>query len=90
MLAVAAAEGGGEEGATAATSSLAAAVRSAALRALVDSCPHARQQAKELVWAKTAETLVLEATVRLAALAEALDRFHLLQQQQQQQQRTKF
>ena len=63
----------------------AAVVPAAALRALVDSCPHARQQAKELVWAKTAETLVLEATVRLAALSEALDRFHSNQQQQQQQ-----
>ena len=68
----------------------AAVVPAAALRALVDSCPHARQQAKELVWAKTAETLVLEATVRLAALAEALDRYHLQQQLQQQQQRTKI
>ena len=71
----------------------AAVVPAAALRALVDSCPHARQQAKELVWAKTAETLVLEATVRLAALSEALDRYYHLQQQQQQQQqqqRTKF
>lgn len=71
----------------------AAVVPAAALRALVDSCPHARQQAKELVWAKTAETLVLEATVRLAALSEALDRYHYQQQGQQgqqQQQRTKF
>lgn len=74
----------------------AAVVPAAALRALVDSCPHARQQAKELVWAKTAETLVLEATVRLAALSEALDRFYLQQREQQQlqlqqqQQRTKF
>ena len=76
----------------------AAVVPAAALRALVDSCPHARQQAKELVWAKTAETLVLEATVRLAALSEALDRYHqqqrlqvqVQQQQQQQQQRTKI
>ena len=59
----------------------AAVVPAAALRALVDSCPHARQQAKELVWAKTAETLVLEATVRLAALAEALERYHQQQQQ---------
>ena len=61
-----------------------------ALRALVDSCPHARQQAKELVWAKTAETLVLEATVRLAALAEALERYHQQQQHHHHHQRTNF